>query len=60
MVKPMSPCKECEKSGCGAYHSKCPGYLAFREAIEEYREERRKLWDTKKEPVKRVFFKKEY
>ena len=30
------PCKECDKKGCGAYHSKCKRYL-------EYQEERKQI-----------------
>lgn len=26
-----SPCMACEKKGCGAYHDKCPEFIAFKE-----------------------------
>lgn len=41
-----SPCKDCEKSGCGLYHSECEKYLEYRaevdkqnELIKEYKKE---------------------
>lgn len=33
-MKP-SPCKECPKKGCGAYHSKCKFYNDWKGEIEE-------------------------
>lgn len=33
MIK--SPCKNCERKGCGAYHSKCKDYAAFIERNHE-------------------------
>lgn len=31
----VAPCKDCEKKGCGAYHSQCTAYLEYRkECIE--------------------------
>lgn len=35
-----APCKDCEKKGCGAYHDKCPEYLAFKEQHKKEKEER--------------------
>lgn len=26
-----APCKNCERCGCGAYHSQCKEYLRFKE-----------------------------
>lgn len=27
----ICPCKDCEKKGCGAYHSQCKEYIEFTE-----------------------------
>ena len=31
MTKYNSPCLDCPNKGCGAYHSTCPDYQAFKE-----------------------------
>ena len=36
-----SPCKHCEKKGCGAYHNRCPDYLAWRKELDERNEAER-------------------
>ena len=30
----ISPCKTCEKKGCGAYHSQCKPYLKYKRELE--------------------------
>lgn len=37
-----APCKDCEKSGCGAYHDICPEYKCWRDEISAYREDCKK------------------
>lgn len=46
----LSPCKNCPKKGCGAYHAECEKYLEFK----QYREEVRK-----KEKDYNTFYNKE-
>lgn len=38
-----APCKNCEKIGCGIYHSECPEYLAYKKEWDAAMEKRRKL-----------------
>ena len=43
------PCKDCEKRGCGAYHSQCEVYKMWKEQNEKLRMERlqnREISDT--------------
>lgn len=35
-----SPCKGCEKQGCGAYHDKCEKYQEFLQEMAKEREAR--------------------
>lgn len=28
----LSPCKDCERSGCGVYHDQCEKYLEYKAA----------------------------
>ena len=37
------PCKDCEKSGCGAYHSQCEAYKMWEEQNKKKREEKNKF-----------------
>lgn len=37
-----APCKTCERSGCGAYHSECPEYKKYLEQLKVERREKRK------------------
>lgn len=39
----ISPCKDCEKKGCGAYHSQCKAYLEFVEFRKQVNENERKV-----------------
>lgn len=34
-----APCIDCENKGCGAYHSKCPAYLEFKQEQEQKKAE---------------------
>ena len=37
-----SPCKHCPDKGCGAYHNRCPDYIAWRKALDEKNEAERR------------------
>lgn len=37
-----APCKDCERKGCGAYHSQCKEYLEFQRENEKRYKERKK------------------
>lgn len=39
----VAPCRDCEKSGCGIYHSECPAYLAYKREWDAAMEKRRKM-----------------
>lgn len=43
------PCKDCEKKGCGEYHSNCKPYLEYVEWKKEF---------NKKERLAKMFFSK--
>lgn len=55
----LCPCKDCEKKGCGDYHSQCKAYLEFSEfrkqanknereqKIYSYNTRRREKWKKK-------------
>lgn len=30
----ISPCKKCERKGCGVYHSQCELYQKYRQAVD--------------------------
>jgi len=36
LPKPKAPCKECERKGCGAYHSECERYQQYLNAQNDY------------------------
>ena len=38
----FSPCKDCEKKGCGIYHSQCEKYLEFSANRQKINEEKYK------------------
>ena len=38
----ICPCKDCEKKGCGNYHSQCQEYLGFKKWKEQVNEKERK------------------
>lgn len=42
---PIAPCKNCEKKGCGSYHSECLEYQKF---IKENEEIKKKAYEEKK------------
>lgn len=50
----LSPCKECERSGCGAYHDECPDFAIFREKVEQYRDAKEEYRQRRKHPVKAI------
>lgn len=56
-----APCKDCEKKGCGAYHSQCKAYLKYKqECIEVSRrknEELRKIRRHRKRFPEQVMLK---
>lgn len=37
----ICPCKDCEKKGCGNYHSQCEAYLEFVEYRKRFNERER-------------------
>lgn len=43
----ISPCKECEKRGCGAHHDSCEKYKEYRDGCEKIREERKKTYASR-------------
>lgn len=38
----QNPCKDCPNKGCGAYHSQCEKYTAWKSGVESDREKRLK------------------
>ena len=42
----IAPCKDCDKKGCGAYHTECKQYKAFLNEVEKIRNERHKVSDV--------------
>lgn len=34
-MKDLCPCKDCERKGCGEYHSHCEAYKNFKIALEQ-------------------------
>ena len=38
----ICPCKDCEKKGCGDYHSQCQEYLEYKKWKEQVNEKERK------------------
>lgn len=36
------PCKDCERKGCGAYHSQCERYIEWRKKEDAIKEQRYK------------------
>lgn len=47
-ISPYSaPCKDCPEKGCGAKHTTCEAYIAFRKAADAYNKnkvERKERW----------------
>lgn len=46
----ICPCKDCEKKGCGVYHSKCEKYLEFvkwRQSVNEIERKEKKRFYNK-------------
>ena len=41
----LAPCKNCEKKGCGAFHSQCDKYLKFKEECEKSNKKRQREQD---------------
>lgn len=41
------PCRECERKGCGTYHSECELYQAFLVENEKEKEVRKKIKEDK-------------
>lgn len=37
-----TPCRDCDRRGCGAYHDECPAYQEFLKWNEKRREEKNK------------------
>lgn len=51
------PCKDCPKSGCGAFHDECEKYAAYKEEVTKVKGAMRKVADEclyKKEAVQRM------
>lgn len=38
----ICPCKDCEKKGCGIYHSQCQAYLDYAQWRKDINEKERK------------------
>lgn len=34
----VAPCKDCPQKGCGAYHSECKKYAAYKTELKAYRD----------------------
>lgn len=34
-MRDLCPCKDCERKGCGEYHSQCEAYKNFKIALEQ-------------------------
>lgn len=41
----IAPCKDCDKKGCGLYHTQCEAYLEFRRLKDE--ENRKRVYVEK-------------
>lgn len=51
----ISPCKSCNKKGCGPYHDQCEEYKAYKEKCESLNNAERK---AKNKPCKSIDIKR--
>lgn len=48
-----TPCKRCERKGCGNYHDKCPEYQQWKRSVEE----EKAIVNENKKPQQRTYIK---